>query len=133
VWYVYLAFYVTGAVLSLYGPLIMPVVVAIPLLLASTVFAVLTWPVSGRAALWIIAGSILQLGLGMLLLGGPGTTVTFSSGATYGSLPGFPRPIVPVAWFAGLILPLLLMGFSLWLVRDRQWAPWMPLQLNSRR
>lgn len=104
IWYAYLIAYLVALVAGLQGLLIAPFLMAIPLTVATALFAVLygrRWP---RLLAWAVAGTLVQLILGSLLLGGPGTTLQIGD-HVWIAPPGLPLSIEVPALLFGLLLP----------------------------
>lgn len=83
-----------------------PVVLATPLLVVTTLFAGVYWPVRPRFAAIILVVAAFDLVIALLLVGGPGTVWSLA-GRRWFNPPGLPDTAVLVAFIFGLLIPLI--------------------------
>ena len=113
IWYLYGAtfpFLVFGALLL--GIRTLPLIAGVPLLAVVGLSVSLVWPLSRRLVLIALGTSVLQVMLGVLLLGGPGTSV-LSGGREFVDPPGLPALLQVPALLFGVVLPPCLVFYSL--------------------
>lgn len=112
VWYLYLASYIGALGMGLLTVDAIPLFAGLPLVVASVLFALLTWSAMSRRGLGLIAASLAQLVIALLLLGGQGRSWHFGSHNVI-KPPGFPPSLVASAWVIAMVLPLALAAMAL--------------------
>ena len=111
-WYTYGAAFpvlVFGAMLV--GTRALPLMTGVPLLGVVGLSAVLAWRLAPRFILIALAASVLQVMVGVLLLGGPGTSISFGS-REFAAPPGLPIMLHVPALLFGLVVPLCLVLYA---------------------
>jgi hypothetical protein len=118
IWYLYGAafpFLVFGALLV--GTRALPLMAGVPLLGVVGLSAVFAWRRSPRFILIALAASVLQVILGVLLLGGTDTSVV-TGNRVVAALPGLPTMLQVPALLLGLVLPPCLVFYSVGALRS---------------
>lgn len=111
VWVLYPAAYVGACFMGLMLAGLMPLLVGMPLLVASVLFALITLREMRALAVGTLLASCLQFVMSVMLLGGPGRTwFPDTVGWTH---PGVPRPIAGLVWIVAMVLPLAITGVAL--------------------
>jgi hypothetical protein len=103
-------FLVFGAMLV--GTRALPLMAGVPLLGVVGLSAVCAWRFSPRFILIALATSALQVILGVLLLGGPATSI-ISGSREFAAPPGLPTMLQVPALLFGLVLPPCLVFYSM--------------------
>lgn len=104
-WILYAAAYVVAIVLGLLTPDIIPLLAGVPLIVASLMFALLAWPAARKLGLGVVAASVVQLVIAVLLTGGPGRS--WHVGVRHWiNAPGLPSSVLPLAWVVAAVMPL---------------------------
>jgi hypothetical protein len=117
IWYLYgVAFPCLVFISLLLGTRALPLVAGIPLLGVAGLSAVFAWRFAPRFMLSALITSVLQVIMGVLLLGGPGTS-SFIGGRETLNPPGLPVMLHVPALLVGLVLPPLLVFCSIRVLR----------------
>lgn len=113
IWYLYGAAFpcfVFGALLL--GMRTLPLIAGVPLLAVVGLSTVLVWPHARRPVLISLGTSVLLVALGVLLLGGQGTSIR-SGGRDFVDPPGLPAFLHVPALLLGVVLPPTLVLYVL--------------------